>query len=299
MRNVTFAVLPDTQVYSAYHPRLFLAQTKWLAEHGAERGIACVLHVGDVTDHNAPVEWDVARRAFDSIEGRVPYLIAPGNHDYSPNGTCTSRENGLDERFAPAPDVLTCEPGRMAAGSARVVETPLGPWLAIAVEFGPRDAVLEWAGTVLKEHAAMPAILVTHAYLYSDGTRYDRARRPDQKWSPYVYGVSSTAGGVNDGEQIWQKLVSRHDSIRLVLCGHVLNEGVARQTSTRETGTIVHELLANYQTREEGGQGFMRLIEIREDGVIDVRTYSPVLDRDKTDPSNRFTLAGDPQYSSP
>jgi hypothetical protein len=159
------------------------------------------------------------------------------------------------------------------------------------LEFGPRDAVLEWADEIAKRFASVPAIVVTHAYLYSDNTRYDHLSRPDQWWNPHRYLSDATPGSVNDGEEIWRKLVSRNDNIRFVLCGHELGDGIGRLTSVRPDGTKVHQLLANYQMGARGGAGFLRLMRfIPATHKVEVRTYSPYLKKFKTDPDNQFAL---------
>jgi hypothetical protein len=152
--------------------------------------------------------------------------------------------------------------------------------------------VLAWADRVAKRYAALPAIVVTHAYLASDGARFDHLARPDQLWNPHRYLDDSVAGSVNDGEEIWRKLVARNDNILFVLCGHDLGDGVGRLASTRADGTTVHQLLANYQMQALGGGGYLRLLQFSPaERRVRVRTYSPYLDRFKTDPDNDFHLA--------
>ena len=61
-------------------------------------------------------------------------------------------------------------------------------------------------------------------------------------------------------------------------------------TSKGEHGQTVHQLLANYQNRAEGGAGYMRLIEFLPDGSLVVRSFSPSLNRIKTADDQQFTL---------
>lgn len=291
----TFVVLPDTQIYAKAYPELFEAQARWIADHAERYRIQFVLHEGDVVNDNLDAQWEVAARAFALLEGRVPFVVALGNHDYGPRGTCSDRST-LFDRYVDVRAIMArpsfggCfEEGRID-DSYHLFDTPSGPWLVLALEFGPRDEVVEWAGDVLARHASTPAILLTHAYTYDDGTRYDR-RRTDQKWSPHVYGVAKQPGGVNDGEDLYQKLVRKHPNVQLVLSGHVLGRGAARLTSPQDGGSVVHQLLANYQHRARGGDGYLRFIEVdAERERIRVRTYSPVLDRYKNDDDDTFDL---------
>lgn len=292
----TFAVLPDTQVYTVRYPELFEAQTRWLAEHAEHLRLRFVLHEGDVVNDNTPEQWDIAERALRQLDDRVPYVVALGNHDYGPRGCASDRSTLFTERF-PAHE-LRRRPGFLesfeedrADNSAHLFDTPSGPWLVVALEFGPRDRVVDWARELLSRHARTPAILLTHAYTYEDGTRYDRARYPDQKWSPHEYGVARSPECVNDGEALYQKLVRKHDNIQLVLSGHVLGTGRACITSPQDGGSRVHQVLTNDQHRSRGGDGYLRLFEIdARRARIRARTYSPDLDRYRHEPGDDLDL---------
>jgi len=291
----TIVTLPDTQYYAARHPEILGAQADWIVREHARRGLALVIHEGDIVDSDDPSQWRRASASLHKLDGVVPYVLSSGNHDYARSGDHITRETRLDDFFPPGPAAgpscaePTFEPGRIE-NSCHILETPGGPWLVLSLEFGPRDAVLAWAGAMAKRYAFLPALVVTHAYLASDDTRYDHATRTDQLWNPYRY-VTGAAGQVNDGEEIWRKLIVKNDNIRFVLCGHDLGDGVGRLTSVRPDGTKVHQLLANYQMGPLGGSGYLRLMQFSPaDRQVHVHTYSPYLDRFKTDPDNDFTL---------
>jgi hypothetical protein len=160
---------------------------------------------------------------------------------------------------------------------------------------------VDWANAVLKKYAEYPAILVTHAYLYSDNTRYDinvggtdSTKSNYQYWSPYYYGFTASQG-INDGEQMWKKLVLPSSNVRLVFCGH--QTGAARLTSVRPDGTTVHQMLSDYQwwspdgAEHSFGYGWLRIVQLDYDKkTIQVQTYSPYLEAYLQDDSNQFTL---------
>jgi hypothetical protein len=294
--SFTVVVLPDTQYYAAAHPEILDAQAQWIVHQRAADRIALVLHEGDIVDADEPRQWQSAARSLHRLDGVVPYVLAAGNHDYRRRGAWISRETSLNAYFPKRdaePNVEsrgTFEPGH-GEDSFELVETPAGPWLILSLEFGPRDAVLAWADRILRRHAGTPAILITHAYLDSSNTRYDHVGRSDQLWNPHRYLADGPTGEVNDGEEIWRKLVATNDNILFVLCGHDLDDGVGRLTSVRADGTSVHQILANYQTGALGGEGFLRLMRFFPDArKVTVRTYSPYADRFKTDADNQFTL---------
>jgi hypothetical protein len=292
-----FVVLPDTQYYASDHPEILEAQTQWILKERTAKNLLLVVHEGDIVDKDDPRQWTHASQSLHELDGVVPYVLSSGNHDYQRSGQLVSRQSMIDRYFPPATfETMPSFGGTFESdhieNSFQVVEAPGGPWLILSLEFGPRDAVLEWASRIAKQHASMPAIVVTHAYLYSDNTRYDHLTRSDQLWNPHVYLGDGVAGGVNDGEEIWRKLIVTNDNIRFVLCGHDLEDGVGRLTSTRPDGSQVHQLLANYQMLPMGGGGFLRLmLFLPEDRRVALRTYSPFLNSFKTDPDNQFELS--------
>jgi hypothetical protein len=300
---VTVVVLPDTQYYSSSHPDIFPAQTRWIVEQKTARNIAVVLHVGDLVDGPGdPAQWTVANSSMRLMDGVLPYVLVPGNHDTDlGNPDPEARRQGpIDSYFAPA--TMPWITGTMTAGQIEnnYALVDIGPqkWLVMGLEFGPRDTVLTWADGVLKAYPALPTIIVTHAYLYGDGNRYNYAvYGVTQAWYPRYYDFTP-AEGINDGEDIWQKLIVPNPNVRLVFCGH--QTGSARLTSLRADGSPVHQMLSDYQwmTKGEpndlGGSGYLRVLEFDYGKKeIRVQTYSPYLDLFMTDDANQFTLSLD------
>ena len=292
----TVVALPDTQYYSALHPEIMDAQVQWILANLDGRRIALVVHEGDIVDADEARQWERASRSLHALDGRVPYVLSAGNHDYSRTATAITRKTLIDEYFPPRGFTgngwfrETFEPDRIE-NSFAIVDTSAGPWLVMALEFGPRDAVLAWADRIAKQFPSTPAMVVTHGYLDSDDRRYEHPLSAKQPWHPYRYLGDGAPGGTNDGEEIWQKLVGPNRNVAFVLCGHDLGDGVGRLTSVRADGSKVHQLLANYQTEPQGGLGYLRLMRfLPAQHRVVVQTYSPVLDRFKTDPANDFQL---------
>lgn len=313
----TVVVLPDTQFYSRWYPDVFEKQTQWIIEKKEELNIAFVLHLGDIVDLDLPGEWMSASKAMGLLDGKVPYVLAVGNHDLAYRARFGMINAFFPvSRFASQPWFRgTFEPNDMH-NSWAVLDAGGQQMLVLALEFGPRDGVLAWADAILKQHAQTPAILITHAYLYRDGTRYDRTRtNPKQENGPddeSAYGLTGLPGGVNDGEEMYRKLVSRNANVQFVLSGHVAFDAYARLTSTRDDGSRVHQILSNYQywyTCEPGlcpipgtqtmpnpppyygGNGWLRVMEFAPaERKVRVRTYSPLLHAFRDDERNQFEL---------
>jgi hypothetical protein len=287
-------LLPDTQFYACAYPEIFQAQVQWIAEQTAAQQIALVLHTGDLVDSDVPAQWDVIT-SLHGLDDVVPYMLTSGNHDLD-----AERASLIAEYFDPtafAADVRFREPTRPDNAYA-VIHVAGRDWLFLGLEFAPRDAVVKWASGVLASHATLPSVLFTHAYLYSDGQRYDRAIVPTQPYHPDRYRVTPKEG-INDGEDLWRKLVLANENVRLVLSGHVIPDGTARSIAMRPSGSVVHEVLTNYQTCElcpcdeaEGGGGYLRILKFDENSDrVHVSTYSPYKDAWLTDPENAFDLS--------
>lgn len=286
----TLVLLPDTQRYSQDFPETFVNQTKWIVEKRDKRNVAFVLHEGDITNRATEREWENARNAISMMDGKVPYALVPGNHDYT----------GVLERITLMSHYFPVEQFRSNPAFGGVYErtriensyhffTAGGrDWVVIALETFPRDGVLRWADKVLKKYPNHLGIVVTHAYLYNDNTRYDHSTRTDQKWSPHG---NNYRPGCNDGEEIWQKLVSPNPNMAFVFCGHVLGDGAGRLTSTGLHGNTVHQILLNCQSYPDGGSGYLGLVEFLPGGKnLQFRTYSTTMDKYMTDDDHQFTL---------
>lgn len=271
--STTLVVLPDTEVYANKKPDLFRAQLQWVRDQQAARNIAYLLHVGDITNRNTEREWKVARASFDLIEGRVPYVLATGNHDYD---NTPGRETGMNEHFREA-DLRKWPTfgGAFEAGHLEnhyhLLEIQGRKWIVLSLECGPRDRVVEWAGRVLTEHRDRLAIILTHAYLYYGNQRYDH-RQGRQRASPHgFYGEGA------DGEELWNRLVRKHPGVMMVVCGHLSSGYVGYRADEGDHGNTVHQMMCDYEKMRSGGMGFLRLLEFLPDRkTVQVRTYSPV-----------------------
>jgi hypothetical protein len=296
----TLAVMPDSQHDAAFFPEVLIRQTQWLAAHRASHQIAMLVHVGDVTDDNSPRQWGRVKEAFDILANAgVPFSLTTGNHDLEMRDHVpVSRSTRLNEYFAASAYQDSREwglhdPARIE-NSWHELESPHGRVLILSLEMGPPDAVLDWARQVIAMRSPQLTILVTHAYLYHDGTRYDfGSKGSSQSAAPKGYPIP----GLNDGEDVWEKLVKLEPTIRLVLCGHATGDGQGYLVSRNDAGAACHQLLANYQlqvrpSRGFGSGGFLRLLQFSASGSsVQVRTYSPWYNLWLTGPEQDFALA--------
>jgi hypothetical protein len=298
--SFTVVALPDTQHYSQRFPQNYHAQTEWIVANAKDRRIASVLHLGDITNRSTLPEWEVARAAMSKLDGKVPYFIVPGNHDYSDGKTlCVDRTTHFNEYFPVKKfqeagtfgGTYDKEPERFE-NSFHTFSAGGRDFLVLALEYGPRNDVVRWANEVVTKHSNREAILVTHAYMYHDNTRHDwKKYGAKQRWNPHDSGMAkSTKDDVQDGEELWNNLVKKHNFI-LTLNGHVLFDGLGRIVSKNEAGKNVHQVLANFQMKPNGGDGWLRLMEFSADGKsIGVIDYSPTRNQCNVSKQNKFAM---------
>jgi len=289
-------VLPDTQNYTdssfGGSPTYFYDQTKWIRENKEKLNIVMVAHVGDIVQNpQSTSEWEIADKAFKTIDNEVPYILCLGNHDVANDQSTQggARNTLLNDYFPPSRFTENPLYGKNFGADTRkhflepdksdnyyLTFTGGGmKFLIIAMEFKPRDKALTWANKVVAAHPGHRCIVLTHGYLDAG------ARRNMGK-----YGIKG-----NNPREIWEKFVNRHKNVFLVLCGHMLGESVL--TSTALAGNKVYQILADYQNDYvgNGGWGYLRIMTFFPDKKkIENLTYSPSLGTYLTRPKSQFSL---------
>ena len=234
--SFTIAVLGDTQHYvdDAAYTQTFNQMTQWLVDNKDNRNIQFVAHVGDLVDSNTTTQWDRVRSALRTLDGQIPYVLVSGNNDYS--GSRTSSQFNSITRFGPETryDFQTTLSGYYPAepnsrlNTYHTFSVDGQDFLVLALEFGPRDAVVDWAKSVVDAHPDHRAILLTHAYMYGGGNWFDHSVDPeDPQGRTYdeildeTFGRTRSTGNphsyswissdCNDGRELWDKLVVRNN----------------------------------------------------------------------------------------
>ncbi|MDT0678026.1 metallophosphoesterase [Autumnicola musiva] len=289
-----FVVLPDTQTYVEEYPEIYLDQMQWIAENKDRFSFA--LHVGDITQNNNKEEWETAKKGFQILKGKVPFAFALGNHDMGsePGKFADVRNTTMaNQYFSPneIPNLVESFPKGTVENLCSEFNVNGKSWMVLSLEFGPRNKTVEWANEIISRNKDHNVILVTHAYLFSDSTLHDK----EDWWQPKDYGIGKEKGeeAANNGRQLWEKLISQYENIKMVFSGHILKSGVGTLVSTGKNGNKVYQMLANYQKgvegSENGGNGFLRIIEVK-DNTISVKTYSPWLQKFKEQKEHNFSF---------
>ena len=293
--DFTVVALPDTQFYSentgGNRAAIFSAQTDWIVAEQEARNIGFVLHLGDITQNGdnpstAATQWANASNAMYRLENPtatglaegVPYIMAVGNHDQTPIGDADGTTTNFNTFFGVHPVTGsnhfegksyyggTSEPTK--ADNNYTLFTAGGmDFIVISLEYdtSPDTADLDWADALLKAHPARRGIVITH----------------------HMVNTGFPASFSTQGSAIYQAL---KDNPNLILMhgGHVHGEG--RRSDTFE-GRTVHSILADYQGRSNGGDGWLRIMTFRPSlNRIDVQSYSPTLNQFETDSDSQFSV---------
>jgi hypothetical protein len=291
-QDFSIALLPDTQNYSATDPAIFNSQTQWIVDNASARNIKLVLQLGDIVNGGGEIaQWQNADAAMKVLDGKVPYMVVIGNHDYNranPSGRTPSATN-FNNYFGPNRyGGQGWYQGTYAAGSN---ENYYGFFtisgrnlLVMLLEVDPRQAVLDWANSVIAANPDREVIVVTHSYMYGDDTRVGRCDTGGKA----NLGVPND----NDGDDMWQKFVSRHPNISFVLSGHITyGGGIGFRTDLGVSGNLVNQMLSDFQDYANGGNGWLRILTFHPaTDTVDVETYSPWLKQSMTDARNQFTM---------
>ncbi|MCJ7479080.1 MAG: hypothetical protein MUP63_02775 [Candidatus Nanohaloarchaeota archaeon QJJ-7] len=289
----TVSVIPDTQNYASdedltEHLR---HQAEWVAENSDRFNIVFATHEGDMVDNGADREqWDRIESALEPLEDEVLYSVNPGNHDWNEtydkaSGIEEYRERFGEDRFEDRDGYL--ESGPHGLSHAQRFSGGERQFLNLGLEWEPRDEILEWAEETVKDYG-LPTILTTHSYLRK--TRLDGGRLDD---------VQEQNGLGNHGEDVFDSLVAPNSEIFMVVSGHsfrgflLRNSGEYRQVSSNNEDQPVYEMLANFQNRRDGGNGWIRNITFmpgRDGGKdrIGVSTYSPSLGKNQVGSASNF-----------
>ncbi|MBE6670298.1 MAG: hypothetical protein E7601_08850 [Ruminococcaceae bacterium] len=271
----SFAVVGDTQHVTESNPQNLAKIYQWLLDNQESKKIKHVLGLGDITNSNATTQWETAKKAISLLDGKLPYILIRGNHDNSANMNKYLGTPAYYEQLASTGDSGVFEDGKFD-NSYTTLTVGGHKYLIMGLDFGAKDNVLEWANNVVSKYPDHKVIVLTHGYLTNTGERLDTG----VKACPSSY--DST---LNDADDMWDKFLSRHKNIFLVLSGHKAADDIVAVQHIGVNGNTVTEFLINPQTLDLkykgiGGLGLVAMFYISEDGnTISVQYYSTIHDK--------------------
>ncbi|SNT51968.1 metallophosphoesterase [Rhodococcoides kyotonense] len=294
--------ITDTQYVSRDDPTVYDDMTQWTVDNAEKYDIDYSMHTGDIIqswispgrpDMQSRIEFEAASKAMTILEdAEIPHGVLPGNHDNLWNvagklvpGMHEQNHELYNEYFGPQRyrdqpwwgNSFTAEDN---SAHYDLVDIAGVKFLMLYIGYNPPEKVMKWAEQVLDDHPDRNVVIGTHYYLDEGGEKKLMA-----------FGDI----GASSGQQIWNRLVVPHDSVFLVLSGHVDGQATVVDRQIGDTDRTVVQLLADYQYFEVDGErtaGFQRLLQFDLDGgTMAVTTHSPTLDRfdvENYDPRRRF-----------
>ncbi len=287
--DYSFAVLGDTQNlmkydnYDNYH-----AMYDWIIENKDTQKIKFVMGLGDITEDDTEKEWENAKQVRQKLcENGILNSFVRGNHDLKED-----RFNKYFSYYEFGETVTgTYEDHNMLNTYTKFTVENV-KYIVFALTVGPSDEILNWVGNIAEKNPDHNIIITTHVYLTDKGTR---TQAPAANHKKYY--------GTNGGEQMWDKLIKKHENIILVLSGHYAQRAIERTQNRADNGNYVAEMMIDAEQPDEdfkdiGGLGLVAMFYFSENGKkLNVRYYSTVHDKYYMD-ENQFTvsldLAGDP-----
>jgi predicted phosphodiesterase len=271
------AFLPDIQYMTQSYPGSLQIMIDYLVEKGKTKNIQYVLGLGDITNSNTATEWSTILRQTNRLNGYLPYALTPGNHDGINSGGKEVLDNIYAKKTGHYYQLVEKNGGFFNEDSVRNTYHTFTvgeiDYLVIALDFGATDDILTWAGELLNSHPNHRAIILTHGYLNSDGTTLDS----NDYASPDTYVRS-----LNSGEDIWEKLVSKHENIAMIVSGHMHHDTIVVTPREGDAGNTVYQILMDPQStcKKLGGLGAIGMMYFTADGNhAKVEYYSTVFDK--------------------
>jgi len=249
-------VIPDQQILAHYYEPELYGLYQWIADNREKENIQMVMSVGDLNDNCGNVDqWQRNQNAWKLLPADLPYIVAPGNHDYDTNsgwnkGYGVREQLTLMNEYFPQ-SIFESYPTEIgffdevnSANQWQAFEVNGNHYLVMALEYVPQDDVLAWANEVVDAHPHHQVIVVTHSYVGSYGEL--------------------------DQPKIWSQFVSRHENIIMAFSGHVWSTAAVRRTDTGINGNQVHQVLMDAQMSDTGNKkvAMVGILRFNADGTV-------------------------------
>ncbi|MFD2114298.1 Ig-like domain-containing protein [Paenibacillus yanchengensis] len=270
--DYSIAIIPDTQYLVRYHEKEYMKHMQWIKDNAEELKIKLAIQVGDLVDQpNNDQEWKVSQKGMELLDGVVPYVFSPGNHDMTLGKTSLTRDTTKYNQYYPYSKYSQAETFGGAFKEGKMdntyhkFEIEGMKYLVLAMEFAPNDNVLEWANKIIADNQDYKVIISTHSYMYHTG---------EQITTKHMDYPSKYIDDGNNGDDMWNELVRKHKNIILVTSGHIGYPDIVVREDAGDYGNKVQQVLADAQFMQ-GDLGMIMLMTFNKDSnKVDVNWYS-------------------------
>ncbi len=264
-QDFSVILVPDPQNYSEKSSYgVYGHQTQWMVNNRAARNIKFAVHLGDITNHDTAVEYNVASAAHATLDNALlPYSMTNGNHDIYPSAEVYKRSSLYGQYFGPQRFAGKAwyggSFGQSLESNYSLFESGALKFLVVSLEFAPRKDVISWANQLITSYPDRRVILATHCHLDRNGEH-----------------ATGCADGYNlegrEAVDLWEEIGSRHNNVFMIVSGHI--QGVAYRQRTGNNGNVVHEILSDFQSEPVRGTG-----TALGNGWLRVLTFKPALNQ--------------------
>ncbi len=246
---------------------------KWIADNAKSLKTQIVMGVGDITDIGNTEQHQHAYNAISQLNGVVPYTVVRGNHDYySYDFNLAFAVDGYLNQFKENGGLMD---ETSAENSYYKLTAPNGDkWMVVNLDWSPTDDEISWADGIIAANPDYQVIIITHQYMFLDGTTVDT--------EDYNQGTT--------GAYLWDNLVKKYENVKMVFSGHIESNLITMTQSIGDNGNIVSQFLIDAQDVEWyynrylndendtlSPLGLVTIFYFDEDGrTVDVRYYSTI-----------------------
>lgn len=289
--DFTVIGIPDTQYYTSLlnggTNAIYKAQMTWIVNHLNSDNIVFVEGLGDCVEDgdNDLSQWkrvDTAQKIIENsattgLTFGIPYALNVGNHDQTPvnnpNGTTALYNQYFgSSRFSGRP-YYGGHYGSNNNNNYSFFSASGLDFMVLNFEYNPNPpvALLNWGRSLIQANPTKRAIVGTHALLDINGNFGPQGL--------FLYNTLKVC-----------------PNFFLLLGAHV--PGESRRVNAF-FGDTVHSWMADYQSRANGGDGWMRIMRFSPStNTISVKTYSPTLNQYETDANSQFSVHYDMSSTS-
>ena len=279
----SFAVVGDTQYTTDRYPQQLPKIYDWILDKKDEKKIQHVFGLGDITDRDSKKEWETAYSAISKMDGKISYSLVRGNHDSTKMFNKTFNNEAYKKQF----EGFYSEYIDTSYMLFTVCETD---YLFITLDYGASDEELQWAAEKIKMYPNHRVIITTHGYLNYDGTTLDSK---DGSYPSDLNDKNDSPDKVyNTGEDMWNKLISKHANIFMVISGHIDYCDIVSSKREGIHGNTVVELLIDPQALDSSGgaMGLVAMLYFSKDGSNFSLEYYSTIHNKYYSSKNQFTI---------
>lgn len=259
--DFSFVWMSDTQYYSETYFQYYRDNVAWIREHLADNKIKYVIHTGDIVDESdKEYQWIEADKNMKVLDdAKIPYGVLAGNHDVDhQKGSYLDYWKWFGEdRFKDQPTFGGSYKNNM--GHYDLVSAGGNDFIIVYMGWGLGDEEIDWMDKIVKQYPNRKAILAFHEYLLVSGNRAPIA------------------------DKVYERVVLPNKNVFATLSGHY-HDAELKSDAIDDNGDgvadrTVYQMLADYQGAEDGGLGYIRLMQFdMKNNKLHMKTYSPTLD---------------------